>query len=169
MKFINDAVKKLSHLMHILSGVLLISMMLVTMADIFTRMIFNATDGSIDVTFLGGIELISFGLLFMVLLSLPYSVSRGQVIVDLFTEGMSDRLKEFLLGFYTFGFGLLGLGMTYGLYESMQRVAENGETSQDLLIPMSYIYGLAALPAALLAIRGFLVSIERISKSRSMQ
>ncbi len=168
MSFIHDIVKKVSHLMHILSGILLISMMLITMADIFSRMIFNGTDGSVDVTFLGGIELISYSLLFMVLFSLPYSVSRGQVIVDLFTEGMSDRLKEFLLGFYTFGFGLLGLGMTYGLYESMQRVAENGETSQDLLIPMSYIYGLAIIPAAMLAVRGFLVSFERIAKSRSL-
>ncbi len=168
MNFIHDIVKKVSHLMHILSGILLISMMLITMADIFSRMIFNGTDGSVDVTFLGGIELISYSLLFMVLFSLPYSVSRGQVIVDLFTEGMSDRLKEFLLGFYTFGFGLLGLGMTYGLYESMQRVAENGETSQDLLIPMSYIYGLAIIPAAMLAVRGFLVSFERIAKSRSL-
>jgi TRAP-type C4-dicarboxylate transport system permease small subunit len=169
MNFITEAARKVSYVMHILSGVLLVSMMLITMADIFSRMIFSATDGSIDVTFLGGIELISYGLLFMVLFSLPYSVSRGQVIVDLFTEGMSNRLKEFLTGFYTFGFGLLGLGMSYGLYHSMQRVAENGETTQDLLIPMQYVYGLATAPALLLALRGFLVAFERMAKSRSMQ
>ncbi len=168
MKFIYQLVKKLSYLMHDLSGVLLVSMMLVTMADIFSRMIFNASDGKIDVTFLGGIEMISYGLLFMVLFSLPYSVSRGQVIVDLFTEGMSERMKEFLTGFYTFGFGLLGVGISYGLYTSMLRVMEDGETTQDLLIPMSYVYGLALIPAATLAVRGFLVSFERMANSRSL-
>jgi TRAP-type C4-dicarboxylate transport system permease small subunit len=168
MNFIKYIVDKVSFVMHSISGVILISMMLVTIADILTRSLYSYSGGSIDLTFLGGIELISYGLLFMVLFSLPYSVSRGQVIVDLFTEGMSDRMKEFLFGFYTFGFGLLGLGMAYGWYESMQRVAANGETTQDLLIPMSYVYGLAVFPAAMLALRGFLVSFERIAKSRSL-
>lgn len=168
MNFIKYGVDKVSFVMHSISGVILISMMLVTIADILTRSLFSYSDGSIDLTFLGGIELISYGLLFMVLFSLPYSVSRGQVIVDLFTENMSERVKEFLVGFYTFGFGLLGVGMSYGLYASMNRVAENGETTQDLLIPMSYVYGLAAFPAAMLALRGFLVSFDRIAKSRSL-
>ncbi len=168
MNSIKYVVDKVAFVMHSISGVILISMMLVTIADILTRSLFSYSDGSIDLTFLGGIEIISYGLLFMVLFSLPYSVSRGQVIVDLFTESMSDRAKEFLLGFYTFGFGLLGVGMSYGLYESMNRVALSGETTQDLLIPMSYVYGLAAFPAAMLALRGFLVSFDRINKSRSL-
>lgn len=168
MKLITYVVDRISHALHIVSGIIMIAMMLITMADIGSRLLFTYSDGSIDITFLGGIELISYGLLFMVLFSLPYSVSRGQVIVDLFTEKMGEPMKEILAGVYTFGFGLLGAGMCYGLYESALRVAESGETTQDLLIPLSYVYGLATFPAALLGIRSLLVSIKRIANSRQM-
>lgn len=155
-------VERLAYVMHVVAGILLVSLMLTTMADVLTRLLFNLSDGSLDLTFFGGIEIVSYTLLFSILFSLPYSVSRGQVIVDLFTESMSSRKKEFLAGFYTIGFGFLGLGMCIGLYEAAQRVAENGETTQDLLIPLNYPYGLAAFASGVLAIRGFLVAFEQI-------
>ena len=162
MKMLSKWVERLAYVMHAIAGVLLVSLMLTTMADILSRLLFSLSDGVIDLTFFGGIEIVSYTLLFSILFSLPYSVSRGQVIVDLFTEDMSSRKKEFLSGFYTIGFGFLGLGMCIGLYEAMHRVAENGETTQDLLIPLYYIYGIAAFASAVLALRGFLVAINQM-------
>lgn len=162
MRLIIDGVERFSFFMHLLAGILLVFMMLVTMADILTRLLFNVSNHSIDITFYGGIEIVSYTLLYAILFSLPYSVSHGQVMVDLFTERMSERRKEFLGGFYTIGFGLLGTGMCFGLYEAAYRVAETGETSQDLLIPMSYVYGVAAFAAGILALRGFTVAFEQM-------
>ena len=130
-------VERLAYAMHAIAGVLLVSLMLTTMADVLSRMLFNLSDGGIDYTFFGGIEIVSYTLLFAILFSSALFSQQGQVIVDLFTEHMSSRKKEFLSGFYTIGFGFLGLGMCIGLYDAMQRVAENGETTQDLLIPLN--------------------------------
>lgn len=158
-------VERLAYVMHMIAGVLLVSLMLTTMADVLTRLLFKLTDGSLDFTFYGGIEIVSYTLLFSILFTLPYSVSRGQVIVDLFTERMDSRKKEFLSGFFIIGFGFLGLGMFIGLYEATHRVAEYGETTQDLLIPLSYLYGTAAFASAVLALRGFIIAIEQMLHS----
>lgn len=162
MKFVMDAAHRLALVMHRVSGVLLIVMMLTVLVDVITRTLFGATKGHVDLTFTGAVEIVSYGLLFMVLFTLPYSVSRSQVIVDLFTERMNERLKSVLAGVYTFGFGLLGLGMAIRFFESMARVAQSGETTQDLLIPMEYIYAVAAVATSVLALRGVLVAIEQI-------
>jgi TRAP-type C4-dicarboxylate transport system permease small subunit len=80
--------------MHLLGGVFLITMMVVTLFDVFTRGLFSVTDGAVDWTILGGIELVKYSLLFTVLFILPHSVSRSQVIVDLFTERLQARTKK---------------------------------------------------------------------------
>ena len=165
MKTIMNAAHRVAHAMHVVSGILLLVMMFTVLVDVVTRTLFGASGGRIDFTFRGGVEIVSYGLLFMVLFTLPYSVSRGQVIVDLFTEQLSDRLKAVLSGVYTFGFGLLGLGMSIRFFEAAQRVAETGETTQDLLIPMHYIYAITALATAVLALRGILVAIQELRES----
>jgi len=168
VKAIMNTTRSIAFSMHVFSGALLISMMLIIIADIVTRTIYRATAGSFDITFFGGIELVSYGLLFMVFFSFPYSVSRSQVIVDFFTEKMSEKLKLMLSAFYTFCFGLLGLAMTIRFIIAVERVASSGETSQDLLIPMTYIYGITAVATSMLAVRGFLVGIEQFFESRNM-
>lgn len=163
MKTVMNMVRALSRGMHIISGILLIVMMVTVLVDIVTRYVFGTTSGAVDFTFRGAVEIVSYGLLFMVLFSLPFSVNRGQVIVDLFTENMSERLKGLLSGLYIFGFGLLGVGMTYRFYQSIGRVAQSGETTQDLIIPLSYIYAITTFATAVLALRGILVSYRLIS------
>ena len=165
MNAIMNATHRVAHAMHVISGFLLLVMMFTVLFDVVSRTLFGASGGRIDLTFRGGVEIVSYGLLFMVLFALPYSVSRGQVIVDLFTEQLGDRLKAVLSGIYTFGFGLLGLGMSIRFFEATARVAETGETSQDLLIPMQYIYAVTAVATLVLALRGVLVAIEELRAS----
>lgn len=165
MLILINTVKKLAYYMHVVSGFLLIVMMCTVLGDVISRSIFGASGGGLDLTFTGGVEIVSYSLLFMVLFSLPYSVRRGQVIVDLFTDGMSERLKGTLAGIYTLGFGLLGFGMAYRFYEAVGRLYESGETTQDLLIPMYYIFVVTTFGAAVLALRGVLVAIQQFMDS----
>lgn len=165
MKILGDATYRIAQAMHQLAGAILIGMMTIILIDVVGRAVFGVTDGALDFTFVGGVEMVSYGLLFMVLFSLPFAVSRGQVIVDLFTGGMSERLKGILAGIYTMGFGLLGAGMTLRFIEAAQRVAASGEVTQDLHIPFSYIYGFTAVATGVLALRGFLSAVEQIVES----
>lgn len=146
--------------MHVLSGVILVLMMFVTLADVISRALFNMTKGSLDITFIGGVELIKYGLLLMVLFALPYSVGRSQVIVDLFTESISARKKAILEGVYMLGFMLMGAGMSYRFFHAIREADMSGGTTQDLLIPLSYIYGLSSFSTGMLAIAALTISLR---------
>ena len=111
-------------------------MVATVLLDVATRALFGASDGAIDLTLRGGVELVSYGLLFMVLFALPHSVARGQVVVELFTERLGERPRALLAGAYLLGFALLGLGMALRFFEAGGRTLATGETSQDLLIPL---------------------------------
>ncbi|MCB1760199.1 MAG: TRAP transporter small permease [Gammaproteobacteria bacterium] len=164
MKMLMNVVERVAYAMHVISGLLLITMMVTVLLDVVSRTLFGASGGSIDFTFHGAVEIVSYGLLFMVLFALPYSVSSSQVIVDLFTERMGENAKQMLAGIFTLGFGLMGLGMAVKFYEATLRVAETGETTQDLLIPLSYLYAVTAAATAMLALRGLLVAIEQLQR-----
>lgn len=151
---------RLTHAMHIVSGTVLISMMFITLADVISRTVFKLTDGTFDLTFIGGVELIKYGLLFVVLFSLPYSVGRSQVIVDLFTDNLSGRIKVILEGIYMLCFVALGGGMSFRFYHALEESQMTGETTQDLLIPLFYLYGFSSFATAMLAIAAMLISLR---------
>jgi TRAP-type C4-dicarboxylate transport system permease small subunit len=96
----------------------------------------------------------------MVLLALPYSVRRSQVIVDLLTEKLPERGKAFLEGLFMLGFVALGCGMSIRFLHAIEQAEMTGETTQDLLIPLTYFYGISAFSTAILAIASLLVSIR---------
>lgn len=165
MKILGDAVFRVAQAMYFLAGALLLAMVTVILVEVIGRTLFGVTAGAIDLTFIGGIELVSFGLLFTILFTLPYAVSRGQVIVDLFTDGLSERTKGILAGVYTLGFGVLGAAMTVRFIESAHSVAASGQVTQDLLMPLSIIYGVTAFATAILALRGVLEAVRQILES----
>ncbi|SIS69996.1 TRAP transporter small permease subunit [Neptunomonas antarctica] len=160
MKVFSRFFDRLSHGMHVISGIILVSMMFVTLADVLARLLFDVTDGGIDLTFIGGVELIKYGLLMMVLFALPYSIGRSQVIVDLFTEKFSARMKAVLEGTYMLGFVALGGGMSYRFIHAVGQSQMTGETTQDLLIPLYYLYAVSAFATAMLCIAALLISLR---------
>ncbi len=162
MKILINLVNRAAHIAHLVAGFILVSMMFITLADVITRAMFNFTEGNIDLTFIGGIELIKFGLLFAILLTLPHSVAKSQVIVDLFTEKMNQRVKVYLEAFYNFGFALLGAGMSVRFFKAIESASMTGETTQDLQIPLQYIYVGVVFATALLAVRALIIAGELI-------
>ncbi|WP_286237860.1 TRAP transporter small permease [Neptuniibacter halophilus] len=160
MKAFSQLFDRLTYTMHVISGVILVSMMFITLADVVTRTLFKMTDGSLDLTFIGGVELIKYGLLIMVLFALPFSVGRSQVIVDLFTEALPSRGKAILEGLFMLGFVALGAGMSYRFWHAVGQAQMSGETTQDLLIPLYYFYAISSFATAMLALAALLISLR---------
>lgn len=162
MTALRNLINQIANAMHMLSGVLLISMMLVTLIDVLTRTLYGLSDGAIALTFIGGVELIKYGLLFTILFTLPQSVGDSQVVVDLFTDRMSERAKIYLESFYLLGFALLGAGMTYRFYDAIEGAILSGETTQDLMIPMPWVYRIVVFATAMLTLRCLLLTWDLI-------
>jgi TRAP-type C4-dicarboxylate transport system permease small subunit len=154
---------KLTRGMHLLSGLVLIAMMFVTLADVVARFVFDVTDGQVDFTFIGGVELIKYGLLIVVFFVLPNAVGRSQVFVDLFTERFPTQWNQSLDGLYQLGFMLLGFGMCYQFYHAIGEVNMTGETTQDLFIPLTYFYAITCFASGVLSIAALINAVKLIS------
>ena len=152
MALLNRLLDFLANALNKVSGCLLIFMMFTTLADVLTRALFAATSGDVDLTFIGGIEFIKYGLLLTVMFSLPYAVGRSQVIVDLFTDHFSSKTKAWFEGVYMLGFVLMGVAMSYRFFHAVETSKMYGETTQDLLIPLYYFYGICGFAMAFLAV-----------------
>jgi len=157
---ISRLVERLTSIMHTISGMVLIGMMFVTLADVITRALFEATDGKVDFTFIGGIELTKYCLLVTVLFALPHSLSRSQVIVDLFTDSFKTRTKSILEAFYMMCFALLASGMSYRFFHAVGQANQSGETTQDLLMPLYYLYAISSFATAVLALAAVVASSQ---------
>jgi TRAP-type C4-dicarboxylate transport system permease small subunit len=167
MKKLMSAVRSFSYVMHVISGILLILMVITVLVDVATRLVFGMSGGAVNLTFPGGVEIVRYSLLLMVLFTLPYSVSRGQVVVDLFTENLPERVKGLMTGVFLIGFALLGFGMATRFYHAIWNAMSSGETTQDLLLPIWYFYALASFATTVLALRSLFVSVDYIIYGRS--
>lgn len=171
LRLVHSYFDRLTGWLHLLAGVILLSMMMVTLADIASRYIFDLSEGDVDLTFIGGVELIKYGLMSVILLALPHSLTHAQVVVDLFTDNMHQKHKFLLGGLYTLGYMLLAGGMSYRFYEASEMSVIMEDTTQDLMISMYYFYDFAAAATAILAVaaliaalRLFLLPVEELEK-----
>lgn len=162
MRTLIDWIRKIAFGMNMLAGVFLIVAMVVVLLEILMRTLFGLTAGRVDFTFNGSFEIVRWGLLFTLAFCMPYSLARGQVVVDLFTDNMPAWMKEKLAGVYTLFFGIFGFVMTYLMIHAIQGAIRSGETSQDLLLPMQYIYAVTAIGMFMLGLRGFAIAYEQI-------
>jgi TRAP-type C4-dicarboxylate transport system permease small subunit len=155
--------------MLLISSFMITAMMLVVLAEVSTRALFGFTDGGIDFTFTGGIELVRFTLLFTILYALPWNVDRAQVVVDLFTNNLSKRAIAALQALCFVGYFLLALGMSYRFWISIGQAHLSGETTQDLNMPMSYIYAATLIGTGMLCLRSLVVAGRRIREAMGYQ
>jgi TRAP-type mannitol/chloroaromatic compound transport system permease small subunit len=108
MKWLVNAIDTLALILYRVSGLLLVVMMLSVVADVAARSLFAVTAGSVDLTFVGGIEVVKYGLLFAMLFAFPHAVDKGQIVVDLFTHNLAPGTLRWFDGFYTLCFGVFG-------------------------------------------------------------
>lgn len=162
MQTLIDWIRKVAFGMNLVAGAILIATMVVVLLEILFRTIFGITAGGLDLTFDGSFEMVRWGLLLTLAYAMPYSLARAQVVVDLFTDNLPTWLKERLKGIYTLFFGVFGFLMTWMLWHNAQGAIASGETSQDLQLPMEYIYYLTAGGMFMLGLRGFALALEEL-------
>jgi TRAP-type C4-dicarboxylate transport system permease small subunit len=143
-----------------IGGISLIIIILATMADVVSRYVFKLTDGQLGFTIKGGVEIVSYFMLFALLAAFAAYVERSQIIVDVFTQKMSQAVKGYMMGAFMMGFFLIGVVFAWGLYESAVDAVHFGKVTQDLRISMMPIYALSSVLSVLLAIRALIESIN---------
>jgi len=164
-----SVVDAISRVMLLISSFMITAMMLIVLAEVSTRALFGFTDGGVDLTFTGGIELVRFALLFSILYALPWNVDRSQVVVDLFTNNLSERAIAVLQALCFFGYFLLALAMSLRFWGSIGQAHLTGETTQDLSMPMSYIYAATFVGTMMLCLRSLIVAGRRIREAMGYQ
>ncbi|UTW10085.1 TRAP transporter small permease [Marinobacterium rhizophilum] len=162
MKRLIKVIDMLALILYRISGLLLVMMMLSVVADVAARSLFAVTDGSVDLTFVGGIEVVKYGLLFAMLFAFPHAVDKGQIVVDLFTHKLPASKLRWFDGFYTLCFGVFGALLCWRFFEAAGASAMSGELTQDLLIPLAPMYLVSAVALAVLALRGFSCGIREL-------
>lgn len=168
MTRLHEFVAWLARVMNAASAVLLIAMVAVTLADITTRTLFAASHGAVDLTFRGGVELISTFLLLMVFLTFPHSIRQAQVVVEMFTDRFGPRVVARLDGLYTLGLGVLAATLAWRFHDKAAGLAATGETTQDLHVPLSLLAHVVSVAAALLAVRALLAGIGLLTTGREV-
>lgn len=150
----------ISRLCQFIGGISLIVIVLATIVDVATRYVFKLTGGAFGFTIKGSVEIVSYFMLFALLAAFAAFVERSQIIVDVFTQKMSQAVKGHMMGVFMLGFFIIGIMFAWGLYESAFDALQYGKVTQDLRISMMPIYIISAFLSALLAIRSLIEAIN---------
>ena len=136
----------LQKILGVVAATVLFLMMVITAIDVVGRYFFNKP-------LAGGFEITEMGLAMLIYCALPLvSARREHIVIDTLDVFMSKALKTFLdrLSDSICFLALSGVG--YLLFRRAERVAEYGDTTNVLLIPlapvvytMSVMIGIAAL------------------------
>jgi TRAP-type transport system small permease protein len=136
----------LQKILGVIAAVVLFLMMSITAVDVIGRYFFNK-----PVT--GGFEITEMGLALLIYCALPLvSARREHIIIDTLDALMSPGLKNLLNRFADLLCCVCFTGLGYLLLRRADRVAEYGDTTSVLLLPlapvvytMSFAIGIAAL------------------------
>lgn len=154
---VSDFISKLCQLIGSLS---IIISVLATVVSVLTRYLFKLTNGEFGFVMQGGIEIVSYCMLFSLLAAFAAYVERSQIIVDIFTHKLPKTIKAYMMGIFLLGFSVIGAIFALGLYESAIDAKEVGTFTQDLRIPLMPIYAFSSFLSVLLCIRSFIESIK---------
>jgi len=120
-------------------------MMLTVAASVLSRLLFDLTDGELNLVFPGSIELVSYAMLLMVFTSMPRALLNGPIKVELFVAKLPARFNRqlnrlwnlLLTGFFCI-ISVLFANSTFTMFH-------RGDVTQDLSVPLYLIYGAATL------------------------
>lgn len=143
-----------------LGSLCLVSTVCVTLLDIVTRYLFKITSGGLGFTFKGSLELVEQFMFFSLLAAFVAFVERSQIIVDIFTQNISHKIKVVLMSLFVFVFAVLGAVFAWGQYELMLEAMRYGNSTQVLRIPMTPIHAVGAVLSLFLMIRSFIEAIN---------
>ena len=159
---LEGVVHPITKLMSWVASVILFSMMLLTITDVFLRKVFSRS-------ILGTVEVTEFMLVIVIFFALAKTeVSDGHVKVDLVisrfserTQGLVDMITQFVC------FLLSGL-ITWSTVVYSEKMRVSGEVSQDLWIPIYpflYIVAAGCGILALTLLTKFFIALMNVMKS----
>ncbi|ROO28990.1 TRAP transporter small permease [Salinisphaera orenii] len=143
-----------------IAGVALLAMMMVTVIDVALRFLFQLTDGTSGLTFMGSVELVKYLLLAALLGAMAGHVEKSQVVVEVFTNKLGDAIKARIAGLNLLIFAAVGVVLVWGIHEAARSAAEFGEVTQDLAMPKFVIYEMAAVLLVIFTVRSLIHGIR---------
>ncbi len=147
-----------------LAKLALVTLLLDVAGNVVARTIFSATGGAVNLMISGAIEIASIALTILVFASLPRSAAFGGIKVDIFTSFLPKKAISFLDGFFAVLMAVFGFGMAYRFFSSTLEVYERGDATQDLEVPLYFIYGSITIACLALGI-GVVFSLRSIIAS----
>lgn len=135
-----------------LAGAALIFMLLNVVGTIVARVIHTLTDGAVNLIWGGSIELAVLALTVVVFAALHRAFIAGAIRVELFTEFLPERAKRIIDCVFGLVYGLFAAAMAWRFSHAAATTFARGDATQDLLLPLFYIYGFLAAASATLSV-----------------
>lgn len=130
----------------------LLYMVVVVSFNVVARIIFDATDTSVNMMIPGAIEQVSYLLGIIALAALSVSLAHGMIAVDFIVTRLPASAQIAVARFWFLGVAVFGIVLCYLFNKEMLATHSHGEASQDLRIPMYLIHGLYAFECFALAV-----------------
>lgn len=160
MAAILNVLNTLARALLVVAGVALVGMMFVTIFDVLLRNFGNNFDALRDFRFYGSIEMVRYLFLVAMAGTMPWGVEKSQVVVELFTQKLSESTRCRIDSFFLLGFTVFGAALAYSLWGSATHSWTTGETTPDLGLPLAWPRYIAALCMGLMALRALFLSIQ---------
>lgn len=164
MTFLQNLLDAVVRLLLWLAGVALVAMMFVTIVDVVIRNFGEYIPVFREIRLYGILEVVRYLFLVSMAGTMPWGVEKSQVIVELFTQKLSNTARARIDSFFLLGFTVFGGFMAYALVLSGVHAINANETTPDLGLPMSWIRFFAAFCMGLMALRALLIGIQGLRR-----
>lgn len=151
--------RRLSLLCRVIGALCLVLMVLVTMLDIGTRLLFTLSGGAFLYYIRGGAELVSYLMFIGLFAGLAAYVEQAQIVVDILSQHWQAKYKARLAGVALLLLALLGVVLMVGLINQALNAQRYGEVSQDLRLPMASLYWSGVALAGILSCRSLIEGV----------
>ena len=120
--------------------------------NVVGRAIFDMTHSAVNLMIPGAIELASYTLLIAVFAAFPVSLKHGMVRVDVLIGHLPKALRGLLNRLWSLVTLVLAVTLVRLFFAEMQTVYAQGDTTQDLRVPLWPVYGVLTFECAVLAL-----------------
>ncbi|MCL4747034.1 MAG: TRAP transporter small permease [Burkholderiaceae bacterium] len=134
------AVTLLAGAFNALAGAALVFMLLNVAGTIVARLIHALSGGALNMIWRGSYELAVLALTVVVFASLHRAFVVGAIRIELFTDFMPQSVKRVIDGVFGLVYGVFAAAMTWRFTHAVAVTYERGDATQDLLLPLYWIY-----------------------------
>lgn len=146
------AARVLANVFNALAASAVVFLMLNVAGTVVARTIQSVTGGAVNLIWSGSIEMAVLALTVVVFASLHRSFIVGAIKVDIFTQSLPRPVRRVVDGLFGLIYAAFAAAMAWRFSHATATTFERGDATQDLTIPMFYIYAFLTVAAAALAI-----------------